>query len=332
MTASENLSTQKEKATEAKTTLTITEQSHQSQQLTTELTLDKFLVKEFSGAENSENPVVISVKQPTLLLQYCIQGTASIKSVEKPKSTLFKQAEYNILLLKEGDWAITLNDGSTKLIHIYFNEDFFHRYTPNDYSAPFYNLVAIGKLFPRNLYLGPRLKSILYEIDQCEFSNHLKQLYLKAKVIELLTLQLAQYEEEKVIPSALKQQEVEKMIVVKELIENDLSNSPTISSLARAAGTNEQYLKKHFKLLFGSTVFGYITSCKMEKARELLLSDKFRITEISEMVGYKHATHFTTAFKKFFGYLPQSLKVKMMFGSCFSFGIELQAMEILMLV
>lgn len=332
MTASENLLTQKEKATQAKATLTITEQSHHSQQLTTELTLDKFLVKEFSAAENGKSPIIIATQQNVLLLQYCIQGEASIKNIEKPKSALFKQAEYNVLSLKAGEWSIYLNNEDAKLIHIYLSEDFFYRYTPNDYSAPLYNLTAIGKLFPRNLYLGPRLKSILHEIDQCEFSDHLKQLYIKAKIIELLTLQLAQYEEEKLIPSVLKPQEVEKMIVVKELIENDLSSSPTISVLARAAGTNEQYLKKHFKLLFGSTVFGYITSCKMEKAKELLLSEKYRVTEISEMVGYKHATHFTTAFKKFFGYLPQSLKTKMMFGSCFSFGIELQAMEMLMLV
>lgn len=331
MTASENLVTQKEKAAKANATLTITEQSHQGQQSAKELTLDNFLMKEFSATENGKSPIVITVHQNTLLLQYCIQGNVGIKSVEKPKSTLFKQSEYNILLLKAGEWTITLNDEDVKLIHIYLNEDFFNRYTPKD-GAPLYNLAAIGKLFPRNLYLAPRLKSILYEIDQCEFSNHLKQLYVKAKIIELLTLQLAQYEEEKLIPSTLKPQEVEKMIIVKELIENDLSNSPTISSLARAAGTNEQYLKKHFKLLFGSTVFGYITSCKMEKARELLLSEKYRITEISEMVGYKHATHFTTAFKKFFGYLPQSLKAKMMFGSCFSFGLELQAIEMLMMV
>ncbi|MDQ8003640.1 MAG: AraC family transcriptional regulator [Pedobacter sp.] len=332
MTASEKLVTQKEKAAQAKATLRIIEHNPQSQQLAKELTLDNFLVKEFSATENGKSPITISVKQDILLLQYCIQGNISVKNIKKSKSTLFKQSEYNILSLKAGDWFVTLNDEESKLIHIYLSEDFFHRYTPNDYSAPLYNLVAIGKLFPRNLYLAPRLKSILYEIDQCEFSNHLKLLYVKAKIIELLTLQLAQYEEEKLIPSALKPQEVEKMIVVKELIENDLGNSPTISSLARAAGTNEQYLKKHFKLLFGSTVFGYITSCKMEKAKELLLSEKYRITEISEMVGYKHATHFTTAFKKFFGYLPQSLKAKMVFGSCFSFGVELQAIEMLMMV
>ena len=69
------------------------------------------------------------------------------------------------------------------------------------------------------------------------------------------------------------------------------------------------------------TGLGNKTPNEMEtfyKSNELLVAWKMspllscnsthRITEIAEAVGYKHATHFTNAFKKFFGYLPQSLK------------------------
>ena len=71
----------------------------------------------------------------------------------------------------------------------------------------------------------------------------------------------------------------------------------------------------------------------MEKAKKMLLTGEYRITEISEVVGYKHATHFTNAFKKFFGYLPQSLKAaKIFFGTYFSIVFELEAMELLMMV
>ncbi len=133
-------------------------------------------------------------------------------------------------------------------------------------------------------------------------------LYLKAKVIELLTLQLAQSVEE--TTTYLKPDEIEKMILVKRLIEDNLNESYSLAYLAKAAGTNEQYLKKHFKVLHGHTVFGYMLACKMQKAKELLLKDEYRITEIAEIVGYNHATHFTVAFKKFFGYLPSALKPK----------------------
>ncbi len=333
MTSYENLLTQKEKGTALSLTLSICRNKADIQPLLKNLTFDKFLFKKFLAEEVEANPIHIVANQNTLLIQVCLKGNANLKSLAQRKPITFKQAEYNILLLEKGETTTVVSDGDCNLVHIYLSEEFFFRYTPKDYSVPFYNLQSIGKLFQKNLYISPKLKNILAEIENCDFWGNLKSLYTKAKIIELLSLQLAQYEEEKIIPSTLKPLEVEKMILVKELIENNLSESYSISSLARTAGTNEQYLKKHFKLLFGNTVFGHTISCKMEKAKEMLLTGKYRITEIAEIVGYKHATHFTNAFKKFFGYLPQTLKTtKIFLGSYFSFGFELEMMEILMMV
>ncbi|WP_409140941.1 helix-turn-helix domain-containing protein [Pedobacter ureilyticus] len=282
--------------------------------------------------ETGAKPITISSDENTLLIQFCLKGSSNFNNSQK-KPIVFKQAEYNILYLPKEETTTIINTEDCDLIHIYLGENFFLQYMSRDYGVPLYNLIGIGKLFHNNLYLSPKLKSVLAEIENCDFGKNLKSLYTKGKIIEILSLQLAQYEEEKIIPSTLKPLEVEKMIMVKELIESDLSSSPSISSLARAAGTNEQYLKKHFKLLFGSTVFGHMISCKMEKAKEMLLTGQYRITEISEVVGYKHATHFTNAFKKFFGYLPQSLKAtKIFFGTYFSFGLELETMELLMMI
>ncbi|MNT78841.1 Helix-turn-helix domain protein [compost metagenome] len=46
----------------------------------------------------------------------------------------------------------------------------------------------------------------------------------------------------------------------------------------------------------------------MEKARSILLAKDITVAEIAKKVGYKHATHFTSAFKKYFGYLPNKIK------------------------
>ncbi|SOD17872.1 AraC family transcriptional regulator [Pedobacter xixiisoli] len=333
MTSYENLPTQKEKATALSLSIPATADSTETQPVLKNLQLHKFLFKKFLAEEIGTNPITISADQNLLLIQFCIKGSSNFNNSAQRKPAIFKQAEYNILYLPKEETTTIINTEDCDLIHIYLGEKFFLQYMSRDYGVPLYNLIGIGKLFQNNLHLSPKLKSIVTEIENCDFGRNLKNLYTKAKIIELLSLQLAQYEEEKIIPSTLKAIEVEKMILVRELIESDLSNSPSISSLARAAGTNEQYLKKHFKLLFGCTVFGHMISCKMEKAKEMLLTGKYRITEISEVVGYKHATHFTNAFKKFFGYLPQTLKAtKIFFGTYFSVGFELEAMELLMMI
>ncbi|RZJ70078.1 MAG: AraC family transcriptional regulator [Flavobacterium sp.] len=185
-------------------------------------------------------------------------------------------------------------------------------------------------IFSSNIHIGPKIKSILVEVENCQFEAHLKTLYLKAKVIELLTLQLV--DAALATSVGLKTTEVERMTEVKELIENNLQASFNLNYLARVAGTNEQYLKKHFKLLYGNTVFGYTLSCKMQKAKDMLLSEKYQIGEVAEAVGYRHATHFTSAFKKFFGYLPRALKTKLMLSGYFSLGLELEFLELLIAI
>jgi len=46
----------------------------------------------------------------------------------------------------------------------------------------------------------------------------------------------------------------------------------------------------------------------MEYAKSLLVENDLSIAEIADKTGYKHATHFTTAFKKYFGFLPNKIK------------------------
>lgn len=333
MTSYENLLTQKEKAIELGLTFANTSHNTEKQPTYKSLKFNKFLLNKILAKEIGINPITISSDENILLIQFCLRGSSNFNNSSQRKPIIFKQAEYNILLLPREETTTIINTEDCDLIHIYLDEKFFLQYMSRDYGVPLYNLIGIGKLFHNNLYLSPKLKSILAEIENCDFGKNLKSLYTKGKIIELLSLQLAQYEEEKIIPSTLRPLEVEKMILVKELIENDLRSSPSISSLARAVGTNEQYLKKHFKLLFGSTVFGHMISCKMEKAKEMLLTGQYRITEISEVVGYKHATHFTNAFKKFFGCLPQTLKAtKIFFGTYCSVGFELEVIEIMTMI
>lgn len=331
MTASEILVTQKEKETELNLTLTFINHEAQIPPMIKNLIFSKFHFRKFLTEEADPNPIRITADQDVFLIQVCVKGSSIIKNSSQKKVVSFKQAAYNIIFLPKSETLTLVNSGDFELMHIYLSTDFFSRYTPEDYNFP--NSVSTSsKLFPKNLYLSPKLKHILNEITLCDFSGNLKNLYTKAKIIELLTLQLAQYEEEKLVPTTLKASEVEKMMVVKELIENNLNEPQTISSLARAAGTNEQYLKQHFKILFGNTVFGHMLACKMEKSKEMLLTGKYRITEIAEMVGYKHATHFTSAFKKFFGCLPQSFKTRLFFGGYFSFTLKFEALEILMMI
>jgi len=277
---------------------------------------------------NGDNGKCIT-ENNVILMQFCLQGECLYQTNDGKKPLSFKTSTYNIIYIPKGDFYINPISDEVNLLNIYIDEHFFFRQMPENHLAfTCRNKNTFSSVFTKNLYINAKLANTLNEITSCEFDGHLKTLYLKAKVIELIALQLAQAAEKKTI--SLKSSEIERMMEVKELIENNLQESYSLAYLARVAGTNEQYLKKHFKILYGNTVFGYMLACKMQKAKDLLLNEKHRIAEVAEKVGYSHATHFTNAFKKFFGYLPRVLKTKIVLGGCFSLNIELQLLEILM--
>lgn len=137
----------------------------------------------------------------------------------------------------------------------------------------------------------------------------ISKLRIPSFLIELLlhqfeSLLLQQGEKE----NSITKNNFEKIKLAQQFIESDLSKNYSIAELSKLVGTNEQYLKKYFKQYFGKTIMTYSTSLKLQHAKALIINSDCRIADIARVIGYKHATHFSTAFKKHFGYIPNSLR------------------------
>ncbi len=146
-------------------------------------------------------------------------------------------------------------------------------------------------------------------IELNEKGDPLYNLRILSLIIDTLVHQiegfLAENDKQEVI---VNKNHYDKILMAKELIDKDFSKNYTITELSKLVGTNEQYLKKYFKQYFGKTVMNYISDQKMNHAKELIMTGKYRISDVANLTGYKHSTHFTTAFKKRFGFIPNSLK------------------------
>jgi len=74
-------------------------------------------------------------------------------------------------------------------------------------------------------------------------------------------------------------------------------------------GSDEFKLKRNFKPAFGTTVNAYLNQHKMTAAKNMLIEQDLTIAEVSEKMGYRYATHFSSAFKKkYFDFLPNKIK------------------------
>lgn len=99
----------------------------------------------------------------------------------------------------------------------------------------------------------------------------------------------------------------EKIVRAREILLQHIGEPITIRELSRKVAINECYLKKGFKEMFGTTVFDFYQSQRMEHARYLLYEKGLSVTEVAMMLGYSSISHFSTAFKKHTGIKPCEL-------------------------
>lgn len=91
----------------------------------------------------------------------------------------------------------------------------------------------------------------------------------------------------------------------KEYIEKNYMNpNLQLEHIAQHVFINASYLRAVFKKEIGITVFDYIMQCRMLKAKELLVGNAYRMSDIAEAVGYSDPSYFSKSFKKYFGYSP----------------------------
>jgi YesN/AraC family two-component response regulator len=87
-------------------------------------------------------------------------------------------------------------------------------------------------------------------------------------------------------------------------------NRVTLDDVAELVHMNPTYVSKYFKQRTGQKFSDYVISVKMKKAADLLNDIRYRICDVSNMVGYENAKNFSTTFKKYYGKNPKEFREK----------------------
>lgn len=94
----------------------------------------------------------------------------------------------------------------------------------------------------------------------------------------------------------------------RDILQAEYQNPPSIATLCKRIGTNPFKLKQLFRQHFDTTPYGMLLDIRMKQASQLLKTQHLPIGQIAERVGYQHASNFSTAFSRYFGYPPKSMK------------------------
>jgi AraC family transcriptional regulator of adaptative response / methylphosphotriester-DNA alkyltransferase methyltransferase len=91
-------------------------------------------------------------------------------------------------------------------------------------------------------------------------------------------------------------------------IERNYADPLTVASVARAIGTSNRQLQRVFEEIGGKSFRTHLAAVRMERARELLLSEHATVRAIAGRVGYTQPAQFAKAFRRHHGVSPSELR------------------------
>jgi AraC family transcriptional activator of pyochelin receptor len=156
-----------------------------------------------------------------------------------------------------------------------------------------------------------RLIEVISSMRKCPFTGVTRYLFLESKMMELFVLQMEQAQTaiDSKDDTDWSADDKDKLHSVKDYIENAYLDAFSLKDLTYRFGLNEFKLKKGYRQLFQTTVFGHVHQLRMNKAKTLLEDKVMNVSEAAFFIGYNNVSSFCTEFKKRFDCSPGKINL-----------------------
>ena len=239
-----------------------------------------------------------------LELKFCVSGNIYCRQ---------KQTECDFCKFNSSGSCVEKAD-SVDVLSFSFKPSYLTQFTKNNKQHSLSDEVlgfSHPDSFSRQLPVCGKTRTAIEGLLNHTFTDTLENIFINAQtqILLLYSLECMLGEKEtgftcKFLANA---DDREKIIKAREVLLLHIGEPITIKALSRKVAINECYLKKGFKEIFGTTIFDFYHSQRMEHAKYLLYDKGLSVTEVSLMLGYSSISHFSTAFKKHTGIKPCEL-------------------------
>ena len=275
-----------------------------------EIILDKgFYLFHFQNESQTIQNFERTINSTFLQIHFCLRGKA--KFLFNGSTYSFDVLDNRSILLYNPQRILPINleiQPKTTLVSLLISIEKFHSlFSKESGYIPFLSDENSNKKYYDDTEIKPTVSIVLQQIINSNINSSIRDLYVKGKVYELLSLHFQQEEnsEGEYCPFLVDEQNVIKIRKAKEIIISRMAEPPTLQELSNEIGLSLKKLKEGFKQIYGDTVYSFLFDYKMEHARRLLESNQFNVNEVGIKVGYSTASHFIAAFKKRFGTTPK---------------------------
>jgi AraC-like DNA-binding protein len=252
----------------------------------------------------------ISCENSYLLINFVLNGDVFAVTQENDNLAPLTSGHYNCLYCTNLNIEADIKQEQELSLFSVCMTRHYVKYRSGRSGIPDYELTNAKKVnyVACNKPITARLRAIMIEITSANQPQHIRRIYLEAKILEMLSLHLDEtyIVQPKSSTNTVNTTDLPKLEQAKRLLESSIESNFSLIEIARKIGLNDFKLKKGFKATYGFTVFGYLTELRMAKAKELLLKG-LPVSEVADTVGYKNPQYFTSKFKKRFNVLPSKV-------------------------
>ncbi|GAB7257408.1 AraC family transcriptional regulator [uncultured Polaribacter sp.] len=275
-----------------------------------EINLEKgFYVLHFQNESKKAINFERDIDSTFIQMHFCLRGNS--KFLFNSGDYTFDVLDNRSILLYNPQRTLPINleiQPKTTLVSLLISIEKFHSlFSKESGYIPFLSDENSNRKFYDDTEIKPTVSIVLQQIINSNINSSIRQLYVKGKIYELLSLHFQKEEsaDAEYCPFLVDEQNVIKIRKAKDIIISRMAEPPSLQELATEIGLNLKKLKEGFKQIYGDTVYSFLFDYKMEHARKLLESNKYNVNEVGTQVGYSTASHFIAAFKKKFGTTPK---------------------------
>jgi len=275
-----------------------------------EIILEKgFYVLHFQNESNKIQSFERAIDSTFIQIHFCLRGNS--KFLFNEGGYTFDVLDNRSILLYNPQRTLPINleiQPKTTLVSLLISIEKFHSlFSKESGYIPFLSDENSNRKFYDDTEIKATVAMVLHQIINSNINNSIRELYVKGKIYELLSLHFQKEEntDGEYCPFLVDEQNVLKIRKAKDIIISRMAEPPSLQELALEIGLNLKKLKEGFKQIYGDTVYSFLFDYKMEHARKLLESNQYNVNEVGSQVGYSTASHFIAAFKKKFGTTPK---------------------------
>lgn len=159
--------------------------------------------------------------------------------------------------------------------------------------------------------ISPEITAVTANLLTTNVPAELHDLYYSLQAQQLLYLLFVELlKREKATSHLLNLADVKTIYQIRDKLLGTLHEPPLMSELIRLAGMSESKLQRLFKQIFGSSLYTYYQSFRMQEAAHLLQKQRLSVAEVGYQLGFSNLSHFARLFEKHLGITPKKYAMK----------------------